>query len=249
MIWFACSQCGKHFSRPETCCGMLVFCDQCGHGNRVPWESTVPPPEPAEVLPVMLPAEPASPAREVIPLPEPEAASAASSSPAAPAPVALPQPAAPRRREPDPRFCLNHPEVPAEVTCADCQERFCKHCVLEWHGRPVCGPCKNYYFWQQSQRPRRSRLALAALLLSLGASLVPGLWAFHHLERFLLPVVFITELVPQLLAALLALLVLRRTWHDPRPIGQSLALSALLAALANSLLLVLLTSLRLVEWL
>lgn len=54
MIWFACSNCGKPEKRPEGSAGTLVFC-VCGHGNRVPWESTIPAPEEPE--------EPAPPPR------------------------------------------------------------------------------------------------------------------------------------------------------------------------------------------
>ena len=44
MIWFACKQCGKVHSRPESAAGAMVFCD-CGQGCIVPWESTAPEPE------------------------------------------------------------------------------------------------------------------------------------------------------------------------------------------------------------
>src|SRR6516164_6467007 len=45
MIWFACKQCGKRHGRGEHLAGTLVFCE-CGHGNRVPWSSTIPEPAP-----------------------------------------------------------------------------------------------------------------------------------------------------------------------------------------------------------
>jgi hypothetical protein len=41
MIQFACKRCGKYFERPNEAAGTLVFCE-CGLGNRVPWESTLP---------------------------------------------------------------------------------------------------------------------------------------------------------------------------------------------------------------
>ena len=51
MIWFACKQCGKRHGRAEHLSGTLVFCE-CGHGNRVPWSSTVAEPEPEEAAPL-----------------------------------------------------------------------------------------------------------------------------------------------------------------------------------------------------
>ena len=50
MIWFACKQCGKSHGRGEHLAGTLVFCE-CGHGNRVPWSSTIAEPEPEEAMP------------------------------------------------------------------------------------------------------------------------------------------------------------------------------------------------------
>jgi hypothetical protein len=58
MIWFTCARCGKRHGRPEEAAGSLVFCE-CGHGNRVPWESTAPAPEPTRP-----PFEPDWPRRE-----------------------------------------------------------------------------------------------------------------------------------------------------------------------------------------
>src|SRR5271156_3655754 len=40
MIHFTCKKCGKTHSRPDSTGGTMIFCD-CGHGNTVPWESTV----------------------------------------------------------------------------------------------------------------------------------------------------------------------------------------------------------------
>ncbi|HEX5269774.1 MAG TPA: hypothetical protein VFW33_04765 [Gemmataceae bacterium] len=45
MIWFACKSCGKRHKQSDDAAGSLVFCE-CGHSNRVPWESTVPAPRP-----------------------------------------------------------------------------------------------------------------------------------------------------------------------------------------------------------
>src|SRR5262245_49969978 len=117
MIWFACKQCGKSLRQPDSAVGSYVFCD-CGVGNRVPWEST---------LPATVEAPPDRPAEE---MPEAE------------------EERLPRRRservEIDPGYCLNHPDVPSELACDDCGEHFCPACTVVVRGKTLCGPCKNY---------------------------------------------------------------------------------------------------------
>jgi hypothetical protein len=132
MIWFACKECGKRHQRPDEAAGTLVFC-ACGAGNRVPWESTVPAPEPADEP---APAPPRSSRQDTDEDDEP-----------APRPARR---AAPRRREPG--RCLNHPDAPASKTCADCREPFCDGCVVTLQGATLCGPCKNFRL-RSLQRP------------------------------------------------------------------------------------------------
>ena len=99
MIWFACKQCGKSHGRDEHLSGTLVFCE-CGHGNRVPWSSTVPEPEPEEAAVVAATAAPRRPTSERDNRRRPEF---------------LPPRRTPREDvELNPAFCLNHDETPKE---------------------------------------------------------------------------------------------------------------------------------------
>ncbi|HVS35342.1 MAG TPA: hypothetical protein VMS17_07140 [Gemmataceae bacterium] len=45
MIWFTCKKCQKKHGRADNLAGTMVFCDQCGNGNMVPWQSTTTAPE------------------------------------------------------------------------------------------------------------------------------------------------------------------------------------------------------------
>ena len=59
MIWFACKKCNKKHGRADNLAGTMVFCDQCGQGNTVPWQSTTSAPEtPPEPPPRPLPPAP-----------------------------------------------------------------------------------------------------------------------------------------------------------------------------------------------
>jgi hypothetical protein len=149
MIWFACKQCGKRHGRPDELTGTLVFCE-CGHGNRVPWSSTVEPPaepEPAPAPRRPLPAEPAGPRRE-------------------------PELPLPRRRQREfrrnnPNFCFNHDDVASEKTCDACRLRFCASCVVEVEGKTLCGPCKNFRVAAVGRPARSAPMAIVALVVSL----------------------------------------------------------------------------------
>jgi len=157
MIWFACKQCGKHHGREEHLAGTLVFCE-CGHGNRVPWTSTVEEPEPEEALPAQPPSRPQA---SQPPLEEDRAG---------------PQLRRPRRsrerRRPDPAYCLNHEETPKEAVCAACRCSFCSACVVTLQGQTLCGPCKNYRLGGLGRPARLSPLALVAFVLALICTLV-----------------------------------------------------------------------------
>jgi hypothetical protein len=152
MIWFACKQCGKHHGRAESLIGTLVFCE-CGHGNRVPWASTVPEPE--------LPKEPAPRAVPRSAPPDDEDRR--------PPPMDFPRPQRRLRpfRRPDPNFCLNHDETAAEHTCDACRARFCSACVVTLQGKTLCGPCKNFRVRGLHRPGRASPLAIVALVLGL----------------------------------------------------------------------------------
>src|SRR6185437_14968089 len=118
MIWFACKQCGKRHGRAEHLAGTLVFCE-CGHGNRVPWSSTVPESEPEEARPAPLP-----PSR----VPRP------SFDDDRPEPEFLRPRRTRERRRINSGYCLNHEETPKEATCEACHCSFCSACVVTLQG-------------------------------------------------------------------------------------------------------------------
>jgi hypothetical protein len=153
MIWFACKQCGKRHGRGEHLSGTLVFCE-CGHGNRVPWSSTVPEPEPQEARPAS-----SSPPRPRPPRPPVEDDY--------PEPEFLRPRRTRERRRPNPAYCLNHEETPKEATCEVCHCSFCSACVLTLQGQTLCGPCKNFRVRGLNQPARLAPLAIVAFILAL----------------------------------------------------------------------------------
>jgi hypothetical protein len=238
MIWFACAQCGKRHGRPENAIGSVLFCD-CGHGNRVPWESTLPAPlveEEPETL--STPQPPPLPRIEPVPVGEERL------------PAARPARRARGRRR-DPAFCFNHEELPSTAICDGCEEHFCNHCVARLGARTLCGPCKNYHFRQLARPPRVSGLALASVIIAL---LCAGLAPFLLLVLIAggavnNPAVALAVVVlPQLVAGLLAAGALYQTATNPRLGGQSLAITALVTAGTVTLLTGALTMMHFVPW-
>jgi hypothetical protein len=232
MIWFICSQCGKRHGRPESAIGSVLFCT-CGHGNRVPWESTAPEPEPGEE-PIVLPAQP--PPLGAVPVGE-----------------ELLPPTRPNRRSlggrRDPAYCFNHGDLPAEVACTSCGERFCPRCVVHLENKTLCGPCKNFHFSTLAKPPRVSGLALSAVLVSLICAGVMLLLVPVLLQSGASPLVLLAlACVPQLFAILLAGLALHVMAANPKIGGQALALTALIAAITACVVLGALTMMGLVQW-
>ena len=168
MIWFGCKKCGKRHGRPDNLAGTMIFCD-CGHGNRVPWSSTVPEPvdeEPPQALPL-------PPPRPSIPVPP---------RPSIPVPPRSRPPferdddydrPRPFRRlretrpPPNPAYCLNHTDTASEQTCADCRCSFCAACVVTLQGKTLCAPCKNFRVRGVQRATRLSGLAIVAVVVSL----------------------------------------------------------------------------------
>jgi hypothetical protein len=223
MIWFLCRQCGKRHGRPESAIGTLIFCT-CGQGNTVPWESTAPAPAPGEEP---IPVELARPPRlEPVPVGEERRAT----------PPPLPRDVGrPRGARPDPAVCLNHHHLASEVTCADCQEHFCRHCVAEFQGRTLCGPCKNFQIRQLNRPPRSSSLAIVALILSLLAGpMGPVLSALSATAGAM--ILALIALLLQLLALALGGLVLQLAPDGPRTGGQWLAVTAIVASGVSAVL-------------
>jgi hypothetical protein len=181
---------------------------ECGAGTRVPWESTIPAPD------------------EPPPSPTPESEERRPYR---------------RRREPveiDPAYCLNHTDVPSEVACDDCKERFCTACVLQVRGKTLCAACKDFRLSRLQRPPRVSGLAVASLIvaiiggpisfcLSITARVNEGgvsvLGLFFCLMAILLPAV----------GLLLAFLALSRIDRNPRIGGRGLALTGATTAVVG----------------
>jgi hypothetical protein len=154
MIWFACKQCGKRHGRAENLAGTLVFCE-CGHGNRVPWSSTVAEPEPSELPPAPVPVPPRRP-RWADPRDED-----------APPPPSPPPRRRPREvRRPNPAYCLNHDEAASERACDDCRCPFCAACLVSLQGKTLCGPCKNFRIRGLNRPSRFSPMAIVAFVVA-----------------------------------------------------------------------------------
>jgi hypothetical protein len=227
MIWFACKQCGKRHGRAEGLCGTLVFCE-CGQGNRVPWSSTVPEPEPEEAPPAPPQPRAPRPAEEERRAPE------------------LPRPRPTRaKRRLNPAYCLNHDETPKQATCDACHCPFCSACVVTLQGRTLCGPCKNFHVRGLNRPGSVSALALVALVLSLVGGPVAALLAFVAISAqpaasggavFVAVVIcFIAVLLP-IAGAIVGWLGLRQIESKPNMIGRSLAMTGATTGLAAALL-------------
>lgn len=144
MIWFDCKQCGKRHGRAESLSGTMIFCE-CGHGNRVPWTSTAPEPEPVE----------------------------AQAAPVPPHELEPPQPRRTReQRRINPAYCLNHDETPSEAVCDACRGSFCAACVVRMQSQTLCGPCKNFLVRGRNRPTHLPGLAIVAAILALVGTLV-----------------------------------------------------------------------------
>jgi hypothetical protein len=226
MIWFRCKQCGKHHGRAESLSGTLVFCE-CGHGNRVPWESTAEEPEgpPQEVPAAPAPAE----AAEEVPPPPPPP----------PPPRRAPRP--PRRR--NPAYCLNHDEAASEKKCDACREMFCAACVVALRGRTLCGPCKNFFVRSLDRPPRVSALALVAVAVGLISGPVTLCLSFAGIGQLasgegsvgLTVFVSLASLLLPAAGLVLSGLALREVETQPRVGGRWLAMTAAAASLVGVL--------------
>lgn len=180
MIWFDCKKCNKRHGKADSQAGALVFCE-CGYGNRVPWSSTAPEPEPAPAQP--LPARPIPPRAEDDREPRRVDRSADRwdnrRDSRRPLPARdedddrdPPRPSLPFRRRDSLRrvragLCFNHPDDASTAICDDCKVPFCAHCLAEIEGKTVCGPCKNFRIAGLGRPPRTSQMAIIALVMAL----------------------------------------------------------------------------------
>jgi hypothetical protein len=155
MIWFVCKQCGKRHGRADHLSNTLVFCE-CGHGNRVPWSSTVAEPPPEEARP--------APPRPRPSLPPLDDEGRGASYP--------PSRRSRDARRPNPAYCLNHDESAKEMTCDACRASFCSACVVTLQGRTLCGPCKNFRIRGLNRPARVASLAVVAFVLALVSTVV-----------------------------------------------------------------------------
>ncbi len=67
----------------------------------------------------------------------------------------------------DPSHCFNHPETPLQEACSACEVPFCADCLVKLHGKPMCGPCKNYHLRSRQRGPSVSVMAVMASLVAL----------------------------------------------------------------------------------
>lgn len=227
MIWFTCKQCGKVHGRAESSVGTMVFCD-CGQGNLVPWESTIP--EPENPPPGAIPA---TPTLEPVSFPKGDSAAPPEARRLRRGRFGKPVP-----RRFDPNFCLNHESIPSKNVCVDCGEGFCSDCLLIFQNESLCGPCKNFRVRQMTRPPQLSTRAVISVVLAiltgpLALCLIPV-----TPQRF--GVHFLVALVPHCIALFLGVQALRDT-ADPKVSGRALALTGILTASVAGLLTIILT--------
>lgn len=232
MIWFTCKQCGKVHGRPENTVGTLVFCT-CGQGNTVPWESTTA--EPVEQTippPVELPKVP-----ELSPLTfEPTVVG----SPTGPSTYRIEEEEPVRRTrgdKRDPGYCFNHQHVPKEGACADCEEGFCRDCLVNFQGVPLCGPCKNFRIRAHEAPPATSTLATASVAIAL----LTGVPLAFCLLPWGQTVLSLLALLPQLVALGLGVRALQQSEKEGRYGSQAWAVTGVAAASLTCLLTLLVT--------
>jgi hypothetical protein len=233
MIWFTC-KCGKTHGRPENSIGTMVFCE-CGHGNRVPWESTAP--EPPPQVPSMAPAMPSMPssAPPRTPILAPLSFDGASG-----AAQREETPVRRRGERRDPGFCFNHASVPRSASCQDCGESFCSSCLVAMDEAMLCAPCKNFRVRGLEMPPRSSGFATSSLLLALFAGGILGFCLLPFSGSSGVGVLSLLALLPQLAALALGVRALFLSEQSTRFGGQSLAITGVTTAAVCVLLTLLL---------
>ncbi len=195
MIWFACKKCNKKHGRADNLAGTMVFCDQCGHGNTVPWQSTTsapetppePPPRPVPPPPPPGPRRPVDdrdrgrdwdrPPPRRSPYDDDEWNNRRRPPPPGPMPPDDASAGDLLRRRRDkvfrrhrPGFCFNHDDVATDKTCAECKEYFCPNCLVELQGKTLCGPCKNFVVRGLHRPGKVPPMAIVAVIVGLVSS-------------------------------------------------------------------------------
>jgi hypothetical protein len=207
MIRFTCKECGKRLRKPDEAVGTLVFCE-CGQANRVPWESTVPPPAEGD-----------------------------EDRPHRRRPRDEDEDDRPPRRRRRTGYCLNHEGEVAPHTCADCQEPFCPRCVVELQGETLCGPCKDLRARRMQKPPGVPGLAIAALIAGLVSSPIAlCLTLMSAGQEAEPPAVLAVSVVGALLglgAVVLSLMALREVEKKKGHAGRAMALTGAAGGLAG----------------
>lgn len=229
MIWFTCKKCQKVHSRSDSSAGTMIFCD-CGNGNTVPWESTTTPPvaPPVVVAPKVpdlapIQFEPGASTGGPPATNPPKSSSYPSSSyPKDPPP--LEEEDRPYRRgrteKRDPDYCFNHQRRPKADACTDCEEAFCRDCMVHFQGVLLCGPCKNFRARREELPPAPSTMASASVLISLIAGPLVMCLLLASPSSDSLRVLGYLSLLPQFLALGLGIWSLREAELERKGGGQ-----------------------------
>ena len=246
MIWFNCSKCQKTHSRADNSAGTMIFCD-CGQGVTVPWESTSVPP----VAPPMATEAPKVP--ELAPIqfepgkstggPSPSSPPKASSYPgnySSPPPIDdEPRYRRGRTEKRDPDFCFNHQRRPKVEVCADCEEGFCRDCLVQFQGALLCGPCKNFRARRAELPPASSTMASASLVITLIAGPLMMCLLIAKPDSNSMRVLSFLSLLPQLLALGLGVWALREAEAEKKGGGQWVAVTGIATAALTCLMMLL----------
>lgn len=250
MIWFTCKKCNKTHGRAESSAGTLLFCD-CGNGNTVPWESTTaepaaPPPvmsapkvpdlAPIQFDPVIVPNGPPG----SLPPSRPSTYPVNKSS--VPPPLEEERPYRRGRTERrDPDYCFNHQRRPRSEACADCQEGFCKDCMVQFQGVTLCGPCKNFRARKEELPPSSSTMASASVVISLICGPLLMCLVLANPSVPAMRILGYLSILPQLLALGLAVWALREAEAERKGGGQWVAVSGIATAGLTALMMILMS--------
>jgi hypothetical protein len=247
MIWFTCKKCQKTHSRADSSAGTMIFCD-CGHGNTVPWESTTTPPvappvQQAPKVPDLAPIqfEPGA-STGGPPATNPSKSSGYPSSSYPKDPPPLDDEERPYRRgrteKRDPDYCFNHQRRPKADACHDCEEAFCRDCMVQFQGVQLCGPCKNFRARREELPPAPSTMASASLVISLIAGPLVMCLVLASPGSDSLRVLGYLSLLPQLLAMGLGVWALREAESERKGGGQWVAVTGIATAGLTCLLMI-----------
>ena len=126
-------------------------------------------------------------------------------------------------------------------SCVDCEQGFCEDCVITWQGQVLCGPCKNFRI-RQSERPADlSLMALFSPILALAGGIV-GFFVAAVAVQAGAPAIGYLSVTPELAALALGLTAIRRIENDRFVKGRPLAMIGIVAGIAGTILLCLMTT-------